>query len=65
MATASPAWTKTWSRSPRRMARIPASPPNRTYAVNSSELPLRAPAIIARTIMTVVATPASIALPPW
>ena len=30
IATASPAWTKTWSRSPRRIATMPARPPRNT-----------------------------------
>ena len=43
MATARPAWTNTWSRSPRRIATIPAEPTEEHVGAISSELPLTAP----------------------
>ena len=47
MNTAIAAWTKIWSRSPLRTATMPAIPPRKMYAVNSTDEPFTVPPMIA------------------
>ena len=59
MNEATAAWMNTCSRSPRRIATMPASPPRKMYVVISSDEPLTAPPMTATNAMRTVAIDAS------